>query len=132
MENSQLLNLEFFFATVRGFKQKQRKMDDLDVEDVDQIIRGVLEKVLVDVESFEWERVPEWTDAILYQCLNELVILEKPFKYIVECIINQRDGAGLFSHSNCCFDVEWDLLTCVSWNNDVLRAIVTVYALVLD
>jgi dynein light chain Tctex-type 1 len=107
-------------------------MDILDEGDVNQIIRGVLENVLGEVKSFEQERVAEWTNAIVHQCLHEIVELNKPFKYIVTCNINQRNGAGLFAHSLCYFDVEEDLLTQVSWNNDVLSSNVTIYAMVLN
>lgn len=107
-------------------------MDDLDIDDVNQIIRGVFENVLGEVKSLENEKVGEWTDAIVHRCLDEMVKLKKPFKYIVTCIINQRDGAGLFSHSLCYFNNEADLLSSVSWDNDVLRSNVSIYAMALN
>ena len=107
-------------------------MDDLDIDDVNQIIRGVFENVLGEVKSLENEKVGEWTDAIVHRCLDEMVKLKKPFKYIVTCIINQRDGAGLYSHSLCYFNNETDLLSSVSWDNDVLRSNVSIYAMALN
>lgn len=107
-------------------------MNDLDVHDVNQIIRGVLEKVIGPVKLFEPERVAEWIDAIVCQCLGEINELNKPFKYIVTCYINQRDGAGICSYSLCYFDVETDLLTQILWNNDVLCSNVSIYAMALN
>ena len=107
-------------------------MDDLDIDDVYQIIRGILENVLGEVKSLENVKMSEWTDVIVHRCLDEMVKLKKPFKYIVTCIINQRDGAGLYSHSLCYFDSEADLLSSVSWDNDVLRSNVSICAMALN
>lgn len=107
-------------------------MDDLEVEDVNQIIREVIEKVLGHEKSFERDKSSEWTDSIVYQCIDEIAKLKKPFKYIVTCIINQRDGAALYSHSSCFFNNETDLVTNVQWANDAMHTNVSIYAMALN
>jgi dynein light chain Tctex-type 1 len=107
-------------------------MDDLDVDDVNQIVREILEKVLGQEKSFERNKLSEWTDSIVYQCIDEMAKLKKPFKYIVKCFINQRDGAGLYSHSSCFFNDETDLVTNVHWANNLMQSNIFIYAMALN
>ena len=48
--------------------------------------------------------VQHWVNAICEQLIKKLNDTKKPFKYIVTCLISQRNGAGIHT-SNACF---WD------------------------
>ena len=37
-------------------------------------------------------------------CLKRLTALNKPFKYVVTCVIMQKNGAGLHTASSCYWD----------------------------
>ena len=44
-------------------------------------------------------------------CLKRLTALNKPFKYVVTCVIMQKNGAGLHTASSC----YWDNTTDGEW-----------------
>lgn len=49
-------------------------------------------------------KVTDWTNTIVDNCLKELQSLNKPYKYIITCIIMQKNGAGV----NTCASMTWD------------------------
>jgi Tctex-1 family len=53
-------------------------------------------------------QVTDWTNHIVDNCLRELQSLNKPFKYIITCIIMQKNGAGLNSSATMFWDPEKD------------------------
>lgn len=104
---------------------------EFDVDEVNQIAAQIVESIIGNGESFKTEYVEEWTDAIVHGVLQELSKLEKSFKYIVTCTINQRDGAGLYMHSACYFNTETDNVCTFRFDYNAIFAIVSVYALTL-
>ena len=56
-------------------------------------------------EEFEEAKVPLWVDLICDGCMKSLTELNKPFKYIVSCIIMQRNGAGIHTAQSCHWDI---------------------------
>jgi hypothetical protein len=51
-------------------------------------------------------------------CLKRLTGLNKPFKYVVTCVIMQKNGAGLHTASSC----YWDNTTDGEWVTPAARA----------
>lgn len=74
------------------------------------------------------KKVNEWTHSIITNCLKELQHMEKPFKYVVSCIIMQNNGAGLVSAASTYWDANTDGFTKVIWKNDTIYCLVTVFA----
>lgn len=110
-------------------------MDDiehLDIDDLNQIIREAISKILHGQNTFIPEELQTWNDAIVHQCLDELSKVSKPYKFIVTCIINQRDGAGFYSHSSCFLNTDTDSIATIRWDNDVMHCVVSVYSLALN
>jgi len=64
-----------------------------------------------------------------------LTELNKPFKYVVSCMIMQRNGAGIHSAHSCFFDVSNDNVARIAWplanardqHNSRMYCIVTVF-----
>ena len=50
----------------------------------------------------------QWTNGVVESCLASLTKLQKPFKYIVTCVIMQKNGAGLHTASSCYWDNSTD------------------------
>ncbi|TRY87873.1 hypothetical protein DNTS_006224, partial [Danionella cerebrum] len=73
------------------------------VDEVSGIVKETLE-VVIGRSQFEQKRVAQWTSSVVEQSLSQLSKLNKPFKYIVTCIIMQKNGAGLQSASSCFWD----------------------------
>ena len=49
-------------------------------------------------------QVTDWTNTIVDNCIKELQSLNKPYKYIITCLIMQKNGAGV----NTCASMVWD------------------------
>ena len=64
----------------------------------------MIEAVLKD-KVYEEAKVPIWVDQICDKCMQSLTELNKPFKYIVSCIIMQRNGAGIHTAQSCHWDI---------------------------
>ncbi len=41
-------------------------------------------------------------------CLKELKALEKPYKYVISCIIMQKNGAGIATAASMTWDLDKD------------------------
>ena len=54
------------------------------------------------------KKVGDWTSAIVESVLKLLQAANKPFKYVVTCIIMQKNGAGLHTASTCFWDTKSD------------------------
>jgi len=50
---------------------------------------------------YQHNKVNRWTADIVDHVLTELTKLGKPFKYIVQAVIMQKNGAGLHTASSC-------------------------------
>ena len=98
---------------------------EFSVEDIETIIRTAIHAVLNEV-SYNPKKVNEWTNGIVTNCLRDLQALNKPFKYVISCIIMQKNGAGLTTSTSLFWDVS-DGLCKVPWQNTTMHCIVSVY-----
>ncbi|VDM02157.1 unnamed protein product, partial [Schistocephalus solidus] len=53
-------------------------------------------------------KIEQWTSGIIDQCLIQLAKLNRPFKYIVTCVIMQKNGTSLHTASSCYWDTNTD------------------------
>lgn len=60
-------------------------------------------------------QVNEWCNNIVTHCLKELQALSRPFKYIITCIIMQKNGAGLNTSNSMFWDAGKDGFCKVPW-----------------
>lgn len=82
----------------------------------------------------------KWSNEICEEIMEQLVALNKPFKYIATCNLMQRTGAGLNSTSSCFWDTGNDGVATIQWpktnaknvNNVTVTAILTVFAVKLS
>ncbi|OAF71856.1 Dynein light chain Tctex-type [Intoshia linei] len=101
-------------------------MDDLQnseetsfvVDEVSNIIKESIESVIGN-SSYHQTKINQWTTTIIESCLSQLAKLNKPFKYIVNCIIMQKTGAGLHTASSCYWDSTTDGSCTIRWENKV-------------
>ena len=76
-------------------------------EDAETIVKNALQTTLSDVQ-YEGEKIGVWSNAVIDACLKGLQGLGKPFKYVVTCIIMQKNGAGLHSAVGAYWDSKKD------------------------
>jgi dynein light chain Tctex-type 1 len=98
---------------------------EFSVEDVEGIVRTAIHNSLNE-HSYNPKKVNEWTNLIVTNCLKDLQQLNRPFKYVISCIIMQKNGAGLCTSTSTFWDTA-DGFCKVPWQNLTMHCIVTVY-----
>lgn len=100
-------------------------------EDVEAIVRGAIHNSLNE-HSYNPKKVNEWTNIVVTSCLKELQALNRPFKYIISCIIMQKNGAGLNTSASMHWDTSKDGFCKVPWQNSTMHCVVTVFGLCVN
>ena len=62
-------------------------------EEVEPLLNDVVAKVLAN-EVYDEAKVATWVDRICDQSMQKLTQMNKPFKYVVTCILMQKNGAA--------------------------------------
>ena len=70
-------------------------------------LNDVVAKVLAN-EVYDESKVATWVDRICDQSMQKLTQMNKPFKYVVTCILMQKNGAGVHTGQSCFWDVAND------------------------
>ena len=97
-------------------------------EDIENIIKVAIVNVLNE-NSYQTKKVNEWTNSIVGSCLKGLQELGRPFKYVITCVIMQKNGAGLNTSSSQLWDANKDGVCKVPWSNLTMSCLVTVYGI---
>lgn len=100
------------------------------VDEVSNVIKESIEGA-IGGNAYQHNKVNQWTSSVVEQCLNQLTKLGKPFKYIVTCVIMQKNGAGLHTASSCFWDNTTDGSCTVRWENKTMYCIVSVFGLAI-
>ncbi|KAJ8287487.1 hypothetical protein COCON_G00001460 [Conger conger] len=98
------------------------------VDEITDIIKEAVETT-IGTSSYQHNRINQWTSSVVEASLNQLTKLGKPFKYIVTCIILQKNGAGLHTASSCFWDNTMDGSCTVKWENKTMYCIVSIFGL---
>ncbi|TYZ68116.1 hypothetical protein PybrP1_000767 [[Pythium] brassicae (nom. inval.)] len=86
-------------------------------EEVDRIILASIDACLKD-EVYDERQVAHWVDTICETVVKGLSELRKPLKYVVSCLIMQKNGAGVHSSVSCHWDTVTDGAHVVKWPSD--------------
>ncbi|XP_063068244.1 dynein light chain Tctex-type 3 isoform X1 [Engraulis encrasicolus] len=92
-----------------------------------QCIEGIIGGV-----DYSQNKVNQWTATIVEHSLTQLVKQGKPFKYIVNCAVMQKSGAGLHTASSCYWDTTTDGSCTVRWENRTMYCVVSVFAVAVN
>merc|ERR1712039_131847 len=135
-----------FCCNLQGFNSKKRlrfpkphtsKMADETTEETQFVVDEVSNIIKESIEStiggnsYVHNKVNQWTNSVVESCLASLTKLQKPFKYIVTCVIMQKNGAGLHTASSCYWDNSTDGSCTVRWENKTMYCIVSVFGLAI-
>eukprot|EP01028_Stygiella_incarcerata_P008867 TRINITY_DN3993_c0_g1_i1.p1 TRINITY_DN3993_c0_g1~~TRINITY_DN3993_c0_g1_i1.p1 ORF type:complete len:116 (+),score=37.24 TRINITY_DN3993_c0_g1_i1:98-445(+) len=114
--------------------EETEKNDDVtfNAEEAYQIVKEVVERHLMKA-TYDHSKTAQWIHDICEESIRRLTQLNKPFKYIVTCLIVQRTGAGVHSASSCFWDSSTDDFTIVSMENEnkSLCCVTSVYGVAL-
>ncbi|CEM29170.1 unnamed protein product [Vitrella brassicaformis CCMP3155] len=83
-------------------------------DEIEKIVVDVLDSLLKNKE-YQEEMVPYWIDEICETTTERLNELKKSFKYIVSCVLMQRNGAGLHTVTSCFWDTVNDGVFTYVW-----------------
>lgn len=100
------------------------------VDEVSNIIKESVESA-IGGNAYQHNKVNQWTTNVVEQTLSQLTKLGKPFKYIVTCVIMQKNGAGLHTASSCFWDNSTDGSCTVRWENKTMYCIVSAFGLAI-
>ncbi|EFX80005.1 dynein light chain Tctex-type 1-like [Daphnia pulex] len=100
------------------------------VDEVSAAIKEAIESV-IGGNTYLHNKVNQWSSSIMDCCLQSLVKLQKPFKYIVTCVVVQKNGAGVHTSSSCFWDNSTDGSCTVRWENKTMYCIVSVFGLAI-
>ncbi|CAM9185458.1 unnamed protein product [Discosporangium mesarthrocarpum] len=89
-------------------------------EQVESLIMGVIEGVLR-TEVYYEEKVSHWVNSICEKGMQELHDLNKPFKYVLTCVIVQKNGAGFHAGHSAYWDMTNDNVCQVAWPTEKMR-----------
>uniref|UniRef100_A0A8C6F387 Dynein light chain Tctex-type 1 n=1 Tax=Monodon monoceros TaxID=40151 RepID=A0A8C6F387_MONMO len=85
------------------------------VDEVSNIVKGNVAHFIesaIGGNAYQHSKVNQWTTNVVEQSLSQLTKLGKPFKYIVTCVIMQKNGAGLHTASSCFWKSSTDGRAC--------------------
>ncbi|CAF0963452.1 unnamed protein product [Rotaria sp. Silwood1] len=99
---------------------------------IDHEVSNIIQNSIIAIlgsQSYQNTKVNTWSSHIVENTLNSLARLNKPFKYIVFCVIVEKKGAGLHTASSCLWDDTTDRSCTFRWENPTMFASVSVFAL---
>ncbi|CAG0887001.1 unnamed protein product [Cyprideis torosa] len=96
------------------------------MEEIKTIILDAVENTLGQ-NSYNAGKMQQWTNSVTEKVLQQLAKLQKPFKYVVTCVIIQKTGGGVHTASTCFWDPTTDGVCNVRWDNKTMLCLVSVY-----
>ncbi|KAI8369555.1 Tctex-1 family-domain-containing protein [Radiomyces spectabilis] len=92
------------------------------------IIKETVEATIQDAE-YSHSKVPTWNSAIIVSSLKKLKEMNQNYKYVVTCLIMQKNGAGFYAGSSVYWDNLHDGSASHRHETKSLYAIVNVFGL---
>ena len=86
-------------------------------EEVEHLISDSIDMYLKDQVYSDADAL-KWNNLICEEIISRLVATKKPYKYCVDCLIIQRIGSGLHSHTSSYFDTTNDGQITYQWPKD--------------
>uniref|UniRef100_A0A8C6R8A9 Dynein light chain Tctex-type 1 n=1 Tax=Nannospalax galili TaxID=1026970 RepID=A0A8C6R8A9_NANGA len=97
-------------------------------DEVSNIVKEAIEGA-ISGNAYQHSKVNQWTTNVVEQTLSELTKLGKPFKYIMTCVIMQKNGAGLHTASSCFWDSSTGGGCTMRWENKTMYCIASAFGL---
>ncbi len=85
-------------------------------------------KTHLEKRVYNSKEVQNWVNAISDNIIKSLTEVNKNFKFMVTCIIMQKNDAGLNVASTCYWNSQVDGYCTIKWENQSMFCIVNVFA----
>eukprot|EP01063_Lacrimia_lanifica_P033923 TRINITY_DN6162_c1_g3_i1.p2 TRINITY_DN6162_c1_g3~~TRINITY_DN6162_c1_g3_i1.p2 ORF type:complete len:112 (+),score=42.51 TRINITY_DN6162_c1_g3_i1:88-423(+) len=69
-----------------------------------RVVEDVVNRIITPSLTYQHGKVRQWNTEVVENCMQALLQLPLPRKYIVQCTILQKSGAGLHSTVQCYWD----------------------------
>ena len=89
--------------------------------------------------TYDEKQVPNWINEVNEAVLEKLITAQKPFKYLVNCMIMQRKGANVVASNSMYWDTGLDSASTVIWprekankaeqSKNTIQCLVSIYAM---
>lgn len=99
-------------------------------QDVETLVKETITEILKQ-DAYNPDQVSQWTEHIVEEVLKKLTIRKRPYKYLVSCVIMQKNGAGLHTACSCYWDATTDGVAAVRWENRSMYCITTVFGVAI-
>uniref|UniRef100_A0A2I2YQ86 Dynein light chain Tctex-type 1 n=1 Tax=Gorilla gorilla gorilla TaxID=9595 RepID=A0A2I2YQ86_GORGO len=109
----------------------RRKMEDYQAAEETAFVVDEVKAIesTIGGNAYQHSKVNQWNTNVVEQTSSQLTKLGKPLKYIVTCVIMQKNGAGLHMASSCFWDSSADRSCTVRWENKTMYCIVGTFGL---
>nr|CAH8822992.1 unnamed protein product [Trichobilharzia regenti] len=94
------------------------------------LVKEIITSVIGNAE-YTSNMVKKWTGIITEQSIAQLARLNRPFKYMVSCVLMQKNGAGLQAASACYWDASTDGYYTLKWENKSMYCFVTIFGMAI-
>mmetsp|Transcript_19528 Transcript_19528/g.59073 ORF Transcript_19528/g.59073 Transcript_19528/m.59073 type:complete len:121 (-) Transcript_19528:98-460(-) len=101
---------------------------EFSVENVQMIVKNTIVQTIAD-HIYNAKQVDGWVNVIVETCLKHLQNLNRPFKYLITCVITQMNGAGMNTATAQYWDQSKDGVASIAYNNGNMHCVVTVFGL---
>ena len=123
--------LFFCYRIKRDIHYYTHKQSVLDDKEVEKIVRKAVLKTMENT-TFDSKQMDTLSNDVVNNCIKGLHELHKPYKYVVNCVLTQKVGAGLTSACSSFWDTKSDGHFKVSWSNDHYEVLIIVYAVAIE
>eukprot|EP01063_Lacrimia_lanifica_P017620 TRINITY_DN24666_c0_g1_i1.p1 TRINITY_DN24666_c0_g1~~TRINITY_DN24666_c0_g1_i1.p1 ORF type:complete len:137 (+),score=71.33 TRINITY_DN24666_c0_g1_i1:53-412(+) len=85
-----------------GFEQPEELI--IQSESVLRIVKEAIEATITPHQQYEHAMVGKWVNSIIENCMEKLKKLNKPFKFVTNCLIMRQSGGGLHLAASAYWD----------------------------
>ena len=76
-------------------------------DDIERVTAEVAEEILKEV-MWDETMVPQWINTVCEMITKQLVALNRPYKFVVTCVMQQKIGATIHSSMSCFWESTTD------------------------
>lgn len=97
----------------------------------EEVYKIIYEQVCKNLQNKEYNHKESrnWSNAIVQKGIQALLKFNKNFKYLLHCFIMQKEACCLSTSRSVFWDSEIDGGSTITWENDSILCIVSLYAL---
>ena len=101
-------------------------------EQVQRIVEQACATVLQDDSVvYQKDKANQWCQQIIDLVIKELAKLQKDYKYVVTCILQQNIGTALQSAAGCTWDTKNDAMMSLLVPHNTLTCVLTLFTIAI-